>query len=320
MPISGRAVGWSRHHDLPASASTGIPGAGAGGTSAIGPRAPGADAAWGRRPPPADPGSPTHAPHSCRTSDAATGALQTRRVRGELAWEYHAVMGAGGRLASRRAHRRVARTRWLVLAATGAFVLASCSTAATTSSQVTLVEAGQIPKADLPHLGSPGRSGSGGGPVLNTVPLAQENPTTALFTAIGVFQSCLSGMGVSFIGIPNAKAGPDAGVNNSAYIHSLVTCAAKSDIVQALKAAQSAQDNLTLAQIKTENKDYLKWRTCMIGRGWTIPPPVPNSKGLLFSFGGGGGGAPNFKPPPGQSLFSSPDLQQCAAKAEQGQS
>jgi len=196
--------------------------------------------------------------------------------------------------------------------------LTGCAEATATSSQVTLVEAGQVPKTDLPHLGSHGKSGTGG-PVVTTVPLAQQNPTTALFSAIGVFQSCLAGMGVSFIGIPSAKAGPDAGVNNSAYIHSLVTCAAKSNIAQALKAAQSAQDNLTLSQIKTENKDYLKWRTCMIGRGWSIPPPVPNSKGLLFSFGGSGG-APDFKPPPGQSLLSSPDLQQCAAKAQQGQS
>ena len=54
----------------------------------------------------------------------------------------------------------------------------------------------------------------------------------------------------------------------------------------------------------------------MIARGWGIPPPTPNSKGLLFSFGGTS--TPDFKPPPGQSLLSSPDLQECAAKAEQG--
>ena len=69
--------------------------------------------------------------------------------------------------------------------------------------------------------------------------------------------------------------------------------------------------------MKTENKDYLKWRTCMIGRGWGIPTPKPNTKGLLFSFGGtGGGSSAGYKPPPGQSLLSSPDLQACAAKAQ----
>jgi hypothetical protein len=80
--------------------------------------------------------------------------------------------------------------------------------------------------------------------------------------------------------------------------------------------------------VKTENKDYLKWRKCMIARGWGIPQPTPNAKGLLFSFGGtgggsggsggGAGGASGFKPPPGQSLLNSSDLQQCASVAQQG--
>ena len=69
--------------------------------------------------------------------------------------------------------------------------------------------------------------------------------------------------------------------------------------------------------MKSENQDYLKFRKCMIARGWGIPTPTPNSKGLLFSFGGtGGGGGAALKPPPGQSLFSSPDVQACAAKAQ----
>ena len=58
----------------------------------------------------------------------------------------------------------------------------------------------------------------------------------------------------------------------------------------------------------------------MIGRGWGIPAPTPNAKGLLFSFGGTSGGSSGFKPPPGQNLLSSPDLQACAAKAQAGSS
>ena len=150
-----------------------------------------------------------------------------------------------------------------------------------------------------------------------TVPLAKQNPTTALFSAVATFQSCLTGRGVTFVGAPNPK---DPATNNPTYLKNLVACAAQSHILQALKTEQSAQDNLTAAQVKTENKDYLKWRTCMIGRGWGIPTPTPNSKGLLFSFGGtGGGSSEQMTPPPGQSLISSPDLQECAAKA-QGQS
>jgi hypothetical protein len=193
-------------------------------------------------------------------------------------------------------------------------VLTGCGNSSAAPSKAVIVESGQVPRVDLPNIGKAG--GAGLGSSLTTVPLAKQNPTTALFTAIGVFQSCLSGLGVTFIGAPSASD-PNSPANSPAYLKSLTTCAAKSDIVQALKAAQSAQDNLTLAQIKTENKDYLKWRTCMIARGWGIPEPRPNSKGLLFSFGGTGG-APQFKPPPGQSLLSSSDVQECASKAQQG--
>jgi hypothetical protein len=55
----------------------------------------------------------------------------------------------------------------------------------------------------------------------------------------------------------------------------------------------------------------------MIGRGWGIPQPTPDSKGRLFSFGAGGGsGTPNFTPPPGQDILSSSDVQQCAAESQ----
>lgn len=143
--------------------------------------------------------------------------------------------------------------------------------------------------------------------------MAKENTTTALFTALGDFQACLSTKGVTFIGAPN-PSDPSSPANNPNYLKALETCAAQSKILQALKAEQTAQENLTPTQVKKENKIYLKWRTCMIGRGWQIPEPKPNTKGLLFSFGGTS--TPQLKPPPGQSLLSSSDLQACAAKAE----
>jgi hypothetical protein len=204
----------------------------------------------------------------------------------------------------------------LLLAVCGlAFVLSSCSS--TPTSAPTLLAAGQLPKSAFPT-GKAAKAAESN----NTVPLAKQNPTTAMFTAIGVFQSCLSSLGTSFIGIPG-QGGPNSPANNPTYIKNLTTCAAQSNIVQALKAEQSAQDNLTAKQVKVENQDYLKWRTCMIGRGWQIPTPTPNAKGLLFSFGGSGGGgseggASGFKPPPGQNLLSSPDMSACAAKAQAG--
>ena len=89
--------------------------------------------------------------------------------------------------------------------------------------------------------------------------------------------------------------------------------------LQALKTEQTAQDNLTPSQIKKENQEYLVCRKCMIARGWGIPLPKPNANGLLFSFGGTGAVAtPQLKPPPGQILLSSSDMEACAAKAQSG--
>jgi hypothetical protein len=192
--------------------------------------------------------------------------------------------------------------------------MAACGSANSTGT--VFIRTGQVPPGALPT-GSAGKLASA---VATTVPLSQQNPTTALFTAVGVFQSCLKSLGVTFIGAPN-PSDPSSPANDPTYLKNLGTCATKSDIVQALKAAQSAQDNLTPSQVRKENKAYLNWRKCMISRGWGIPQPTPNAKGLLFSFGGtggGGGAGGGFKPPPGQSLLNSSDLQQCAAVAQQG--
>jgi hypothetical protein len=199
----------------------------------------------------------------------------------------------------------------IVLVAT---VAAGCGSSK--ASTVGTVASGQLPGAEIPAGGSnAGDSKSAG----STVPLAKQNPITTLFASIKSFQSCLTGLGVTFIGAPN-PSDPSSGANNPAYIKSLTTCAARSNILQALKAEQSAQDNLTQAQIKKENQEYLLFRTCMIADGWGIPAPKPNASGLLFSFGTTGGDAAGFTPPPGQTLLSSSDLQNCAAKAQSGRS
>jgi hypothetical protein len=153
-------------------------------------------------------------------------------------------------------------------------------------------------------------------PTGDAVPLAKEDPTTKFFKALTVFQTCLKGLGVKFIGVPSASD-PNSPANNPDYIKALSTCAAKSNIVQALKDQQAAQDNLTPAQIELQNKAYLVWRDCMIGRGWGIPEPKPDAKGRLFSFGTGGNApTPNFQPPAGQDLLSSKDLTNCASEAQ----
>ncbi len=134
-----------------------------------------------------------------------------------------------------------------------------------------------------------GAAGGAAGATADTIPLDnKEDPSKTLFSALGKFRSCLDERGVAFIGAPN-QADPSSPTNDPAYIDSLSTCAARSNIVEALKASQSANDNLSPAEIELRNKSYLKWRSCMIDRGWKIPKPVPDSQGRLFAFGGGGG-------------------------------
>lgn len=211
--------------------------------------------------------------------------------------------------------RRVRSRIVLLVPAALVCAAAACGGSTSATGNVTFVASGQLPPSAVPSAHGKGGHGS----TADTVPLAKQNPTTSLFTAVGVFQSCLSSLGTSFQGVPSA-ADPNSPADNPSYIQNLKTSAARSNILQALQTAQSAQDNLTLAQVKKENQEYLKWRTCMIGLGWGIPTPTPNAKGLLFSFGGSSGGTSGFKPPAGQSLLSSNDLQSCANKVQDSSS
>ena len=121
---------------------------------------------------------------------------------------------------------------------------------------------------------------------------------------------------MKFIGAPDPKH-PNSPANDPNYLKNLTTCAAQSHILQALKDFQTAQNNMTPAQIQQENKGYLAWRNCMIGRGWQIPEPKPDAQGRLFSFNvSGGGGGPQLTPPPGQDPLTSNDIRDCAAQSQ----
>ena len=157
-----------------------------------------------------------------------------------------------------------------------------------------------------------GGGGGGTASVTTTIPLAQDqDPTTALFDAVAKFRGCLDGLGVKFIGAPDS-ANPNSPSNDPDYVSALGTCAARSNVVQALQAAQSANDNLTAEEIQDRNKAYLRWRKCMIGRGWKIAEPVPDEKGRLFSFGASTGN--QIEAPPGKDILSSSDTQECAER------
>jgi hypothetical protein len=166
--------------------------------------------------------------------------------------------------------------------------------------------------------GSSAAVASRGGVATTTIPLAKQNPTTEFFQATASFTSCLKALGVTFIGTPDPTK-PSSPANDPSYLKSLETCAAQSHILQAIKDFQSAQAKLTTKQIQQENEAYLRWRTCMIGRGWTVPEPVPNSQGELFYFSANSPG-PQITPPPGQNPISSPDIQDCETQALQNTS
>lgn len=174
----------------------------------------------------------------------------------------------------------------------------------------------------------PGTTVAGGAPTSeepvttdSTIPLNDtSDPTTDFFVAFNDFRSCLEDEGTTFLGVPDAN-NPNSPTNDPAYIDSLSLCAARSNILEALQSAQAAQADQTPEEIEESNQQYLAWRECMIGRGWTIPEPVPDADGRLFSFGGQQQTAgAQFEPPPGQDLFTSSDLTECAAEVgrEQG--
>ena len=201
----------------------------------------------------------------------------------------------------------------LGLALVAGVLLCACGAGSGGVTRPEAVAAGQLTPAEMPSHDFLRHAAAA---ATTTIPLATADPTTAFFTAIQTFQSCLSARGVKFVGAPD-PSNPGSPANDPNYLKSLEICAAQSNILQALKDAQAAQADMTPAQIAAENKGYLRFRTCLIGRGWKIPPPKPDSQGRLFSFGGGSG--PQLTPPPGQSLLSSPDIRSCAAQAGPGQ-
>ncbi len=175
-------------------------------------------------------------------------------------------------------------------------------------SKITFLAAGQLLPSERPS-GNAARVAAE--MATTTIPLAKQNPLTALFQSMSVFQSCLQGLGSSFIGVPDGKD-PNSPVNDPTYIKNLKTCAAQSQILQALKDISNAENKLTPAQIVKQNKQYLSWRLCMIGRGWQIPMPTPDSNGRLFDINSSSGS--QMVPPPGQSVLSSGDMEACANK------
>ena len=170
------------------------------------------------------------------------------------------------------------------------------------------------PAADGTPASAPGGDASTPTTAAGSVPIKKSgNPTQDLLKSFGKFRDCLNELGVKFIGAPDPN-NPQSPTNDPDYLESLGTCAARSNIVSALQAAQAEQDTLGPKEIKRRNESYLKWRDCMIKRGWNIPRPTPDEKGRLFAFGANSG--PQIEPPPGKDLFNSTDIEKCSTAAQ----
>ena len=79
----------------------------------------------------------------------------------------------------------------------------------------------------------------GGGTTPTTVEVSvpldkNSNPTDDLLASFGKFRDCLNDENVKFIGAPDAS-NPESPTNDPDYIKALSTCAARSNIVQALR-------------------------------------------------------------------------------------
>jgi hypothetical protein len=172
------------------------------------------------------------------------------------------------------------------------------------------------PPADRARAAAPGGAAPGeSAATADTVPLAEDDPQTAFFTAVGTFTQCLDERGFTFIGIPD-QANPSSPTNEPTYLEALGTCASKSNILQALEEVRAFEDALTPEEIEERNESYLTWRDCMIDRGWGIPEPKPDEKGRLFTFGNAGqNGPPQFDAPAGEDLLTSDDFGACLEEA-----
>jgi len=114
-----------------------------------------------------------------------------------------------------------------------------------------------------------------------TIPTDEEEDADGeFFDAVGVFTSCLTTEGYGFIGIPSEDLEETDPVNDPGYLDALSQCAASSQIISKMEAAEDTS-SLTAEEIETQNREFVVFVDCLTGRGWTIPTPTPDEKGVL---------------------------------------
>jgi len=104
----------------------------------------------------------------------------------------------------------------------------------------------------------------------DTIPLNKDDrpPELRLFDAFGKFKSCIADEGYTIEGDlqdPNNPAYKDP-----AYLDTVRTCAARTDIINILAEVQATRANLTPDEVKQRNEVFIGLRDCLENRGWTI--------------------------------------------------
>ena len=104
----------------------------------------------------------------------------------------------------------------------------------------------------------------------DTLPLNEDNrpPEVKLFSAYQKFTSCLKADGYKVEG--NLQDPKNPAFQNKEYVASLTKCAARSDILAALRASREANAKLTPAEVQTKNENFKKLADCLKKRNWTV--------------------------------------------------
>lgn len=115
----------------------------------------------------------------------------------------------------------------------------------------------------------------------STIPTNEEEDADGeFFDAVGGFMQCLSTEGYGFIGIPSRDLDETAPVNDPGYIDALTGCAASTQIVDKMEAAEDTS-SLSPEEIEESNRAFGVFVDCLKGLGWIIPPLTPDENGVL---------------------------------------
>jgi len=118
--------------------------------------------------------------------------------------------------------------------------------------------------------GAPTATDAVGGEPAETIPLNQDDrpPEVKLFAAFGEFRGCLEDKGYQIEG--NLLDPNNPAMQDSAYRDTVITCAARTDIVSILQEVQSTRANLTPEQVEQRNEVFIGLRDCLEDKGWTV--------------------------------------------------